>query len=825
MRLNLAFFGFIAFSLLICFATAEEAETSEDEVETPKVVDDIGKSRDGSKTDDEVVKREEEAINIDGLSVAEVKQLRESAEKHAFQAEVSRMMKLIINSLYKNKEIFLRELISNASDALDKIRFLSLTDKSVLSATDEFSVKIKADKENNILHITDTGIGMTKDDLIKQLGTIAKSGTSEFFQKMQEAGTANQASDLIGQFGVGFYSAFLVADRVVVTSKNNDDKQHIWESDSAEFSISEDPRGPTLKRGTQISLYLKEEARDFLEPNTLKDLIKKYSQFINFNIYLWSSKTEQVEEPIEEAAEEKKAEDKSDETKSDDDEDGKVEEAKEEDKKPKTKKVEKTIWDWELMNGAKPIWLRAPKDVSDDDYNEFYKAISKESENPMAKTHFVAEGEVTFKSVLFIPKSPPSDIFSDYGKRRENIKLYVRRVFITDDFQDMMPKYLSFIRGIVDSDDLPLNVSREQLQQHKLLKVIRKKLVRKTLDMIKKISDEDFMEKFWKEYSTNVKLGVIEDHSNRTRLAKLLRFRSSNDAEKMTSLADYLGRMKDKQDVIFFMAGASLEEVKNSPFVERLLRRGYEVLYLTEPVDEYCIQSLPEFEGKKFQNVAKEGLKFGDEDEAKQKAKIEALEKDYEPLMKWMKETGLKDLIEKATISQRLTESPLALVASSYGWSANMERIMSSQAYAKAKDPSQNFYASQKKTLEVNPYHPLIKELNAKVKADPNDSTAKDLVLVMFETAAIRSGYNVKDSLDFAKRIERMLRLSMGVDLDAKVELPDDNVEEEEVTEEVKAENEDIDVPENAKKSEPVPATEDEAEEEHKTSEHDKDEL
>ncbi|XP_002157524.1 endoplasmin [Hydra vulgaris] len=825
MRVNLAFFGFIALAFLICFAAAEEAETSEDEVDTPKVTDDIGKSRDGSKTDDEVVKREEEAINIDGLSVAEVKQLRESAEKHAFQAEVSRMMKLIINSLYKNKEIFLRELISNASDALDKIRFLSLTDKSVLSATDEFSVKIKADKDNNILHITDTGIGMTKDDLIKQLGTIAKSGTSEFFQKMQEAGTANQASDLIGQFGVGFYSAFLVADRVIVTSKNNDDKQHIWESDSAEFSISEDPRGPTLKRGTQISLYLKEEARDFLEPNTLKDLIKKYSQFINFNIYLWSSKTEQVEEPVEETAEEKKAEDKADETKADDDEDGKVEEAKEEDKKPKTKKVEKTIWDWELMNGAKPIWLRAPKDVSDDDYNEFYKAISKESDNPMAKTHFVAEGEVTFKSVLFIPKSPPSDIFSDYGKRRENIKLYVRRVFITDDFQDMMPKYLSFIRGIVDSDDLPLNVSREQLQQHKLLKVIRKKLVRKTLDMIKKISDEDYKEKFWKEYSTNIKLGVIEDHSNRTRLAKLLRFRSSNDPEKMTSLADYLGRMKDKQDVIFFMAGASLEEVKNSPFVERLLRKGYEVLYLIEPVDEYCIQSLPEFEGKKFQNVAKEGLKFGDEDEAKQKAKLESLEKEYEPLMKWMKETGLKDLIEKATISQRLTESPLALVASSYGWSANMERIMSSQAYAKAKDPSQSFYTSQKKTLEVNPYHPLIKELNAKVKADPNDSTAKDLALVMFETAAIRSGYNVKDSLDFAKRIERMLRLSMGVDLDAKVELPDDNVEEEEVAEEAKSENEDIDIPENAKKSEPVPAKEDEAEDEHKTSEHDKDEL
>merc|ERR1712183_1158550 len=297
-RLLFLLLGFCAFSLLINIAHGDDA-ASDDEVDPPKVDEDVGKSRDGSKTDDEVVQREEEAINIDGLSVAEVKQLREASEKHHFQAEVSRMMKLIINSLYKNKEIFLRELISNSSDALDKIRFLSLTDKAALSATEDLTIKIKADKENNVLHITDTGIGMTKNDLVKQLGTIAKSGTSEFFQKISESGSTDAASDLIGQFGVGFYSTFLVADRVVVTSKNNEDKQHIWESDSAEFSISEDPRGDTLKRGTQISLYLKEEARDFLEPSTVETLIKKYSQFINFNIYLWSSKTEEVEEPVE----------------------------------------------------------------------------------------------------------------------------------------------------------------------------------------------------------------------------------------------------------------------------------------------------------------------------------------------------------------------------------------------------------------------------------------------------------------------------------------------------------------------------------------------
>merc|ERR1712076_109052 len=296
--------AFLALAILLLSPLCLADNPTEDELQPETADDDLGASREGSRTDDEVVKREEEAINIDGLSVAEMKELRDKAEKHEFQAEVNRMMKLIINSLYKNKEIFLRELISNASDALDKIRFMSLTDASVLGDQEDLTVKIKADKENHVLHITDTGIGMTKDDLVRQLGTIAKSGTSEFFQKIQEAGSSDQAGDLIGQFGVGFYSSFLVADRVVVTSKHNDDKQHIWESDSGEFSVSEDPRGDTLKRGTQISLYLKEEARDFLEPQTLEDLIKKYSQFINFNIYLWKSKTEEVEEPVEDAEEE-----------------------------------------------------------------------------------------------------------------------------------------------------------------------------------------------------------------------------------------------------------------------------------------------------------------------------------------------------------------------------------------------------------------------------------------------------------------------------------------------------------------------------------------
>ncbi|KAL4624961.1 endoplasmin, partial [Arapaima gigas] len=765
--------------------TAEDGDAEVDGT----VEEDLGKSRDGSRTDDEVVQRSEEAIQLDGLNAAQIKEIREKSEKHVFQAEVNRMMKLIINSLYKNKEIFLRELISNASDALDKIRLLSLTNEDALAGNEELTVKIKSDKEKNMLHITDTGIGMTKEDLVKNLGTIAKSGTSEFLNKMTEMQMEGQStSELIGQFGVGFYSAFLVADKVIVTSKHNNDTQHIWESDSNEFSVIEDPRGNTLGRGTTITLVMKEEASDFLELETIKNLVKKYSQFINFPIYVWSSKTETVEEPIEEEEAEAEKKDAAE-------DEAEVEEEEEDKDKPKTKKVEKTVWDWELMNDIKPIWQRPAKEVEEDEYKAFYKSFSRDSDEPMTHIHFTAEGEVTFKSILFVPASAPRGLFDEYGsKKNDFIKLFVRRVFITDDFHDMMPKYLNFVKGVVDSDDLPLNVSRETLQQHKLLKVIRKKLVRKTLDMIKKIAEEQYNDKFWKEFGTNIKLGVIEDHSNRTRLAKLLRFQTSHSESGLSSLEQYVERMKEKQDKIYFMAGTSRKEAESSPFVEKLLKKGYEVIYLTEPVDEYCIQALPEFDGKRFQNVAKEGVKFDESEKAKEKR--EALEKDFEPLTTWLKDNALKDKIEKAILSQRLTNSPCALVASQYGWSGNMERIMKAQAYQTGKDISTNYYASQKKTLELNPKHPLIKEMLKRVNANADDKTAADLAVVLFETATLRSGYQVADTKAYGDRIERMLRLSMNVDLEEQVEEeaeePEEAAEEDEPEEEeeVKAEEE-----------------------------------
>uniref|UniRef100_T1E5V1 Endoplasmin n=1 Tax=Crotalus horridus TaxID=35024 RepID=T1E5V1_CROHD len=764
--------GLLCLLLLAASAQAEEPDVD------GTVEDDLGKSREGSRTDDEVVQREEESIQLDGLNASQIKQLREKSERFAFQAEVNRMMKLIINSLYKNKEIFLRELISNASDALDKIRLMSLTDETALSDNEELTIKIKCDKEKNMLHVIDTGIGMTKDELIKNLGTIAKSGTSEFLNKITEMQEENQStSELIGQFGVGFYSAFLVADKVIVTSKHNNDSQQIWESDSNEFSVIEDPRGNTLGRGTTVTLVLKEEASDYLELDTVKNLVTKYSQFINFPIYVWSSKTETVEEPLED--EEVKDKDETD--------DEAAVEEEEEEKKPKTKPVQKTVWDWELMNDIKPIWQRPSKEVEEDEYKAFYKSFSKETDEPMTYIHFTAEGEVTFKSILFIPSTAPRGLFDEYGSKKSDfIKLYVRRVFITDDFHDMMPKYLNFVKGVVDSDDLPLNVSRETLQQHKLLKVIRKKLVRKTLDMIKKIAEEKYNDTFWKEFGTNIKLGVIEDHSNRTRLAKLLRFQSSNHESNTTSLDQYVERMKEKQDKIYFMAGSSRKEAESSPFVERLLKKGYEVIYLTEPVDEYCIQALPEFDNKRFQNVAKEGVKF-DESE-KSKEAHEALEKEYEPLLTWMKDKALKDKIEKAVLSQRLTQSPCALVASQYGWSGNMERIMKAQAYQTGKDIATNYYASQKKIFEINPKHPLIKDMLRRVQENEDDQIVADLAVVLFETATLRSGYLLPDTKEYGERIERMLRLSLNIDPEEKVE--DEPEEPEEADEEVEPEEE-----------------------------------
>ncbi|XP_059051617.1 endoplasmin-like, partial [Achroia grisella] len=665
--------------------------------------------------------------------------------------------------LYRNKEIFLRELISNGSDALDKIRLMSLTNSDVLAANKDMSIRIKADQENRLLHIIDSGLGMTRHDLVNNLGTIAKSGTADFLSKMQDPEKSNtqEMNDMIGQFGVGFYSAFLVADKVTVVSKHNDDKQHVWESDANSFSVAEDPRGDTLRRGTHITYgHTPHTHTHHTHTHTHTHTPHTHTQHTHFPIYLWASHTETVEEADTDA----------DADQADADDDAQVEDAT--DEKKETKKTEKTVWDWELMNDNKPIWTRKPSDVQEEEYTQFYKSLTKDSTQPLAKAHFIAEGEVTFRALLFVPRVQPADSFNRYGTKTDHIKLYVRRVFITDEFNELMPNYLAFIQGIVDSDDLPLNVSRETLQQHKLVKIIKKKLVRKALDMLKKIPEDEY-EHFWKEYSTNVKLGVMEDPSNRSRLAKLLRFHSSRSSE-MTSLSEYVSRMVAGQGHIYYIAGASRAEVERSPFAERLVRRGYEVLYLTEAVDEYCLSSLPEYDGKKFQNIAKEIFDLEESDQ--QKERLEEYKKQFEPLTRWLSEK-LSAHVTRASVSRRLQRSPAALAATAFGWTGNMERLAMSNAHQKADDAQRKHHLMQKKMLEINPRHPMILELLRRVREEPDEPATLQAATTLYRTAAIRSGYMLQEgqAVDFAESVERMLQQSLGLPPDARADDdPDD---------------------------------------------------
>lgn len=743
-------------------------------------------------------------MTVFGLSLIHLTHSKsdEVPEKHAFQAEVSRMMKLIINSLYTSKEIFLRELISNASDALDKIRVLALTNKDALDSLGELEIRIKPDEAKNALHILDTGVGMTKKELITNLGTIAKSGTSDFLKKSLENPDQIQLNDLIGQFGVGFYSSFLVADKVSVRSKSEHESiEHVWESNSTEFSVkpsTDDDRldgTKELQRGSVVTLHLKDEAKDFVKQDTLRNLIKKYSQFINFPIYLYTQKTVTEEVPVDE--DEDKKNDEQEATTEKPADDATEDEAKKEETK-KTKKVEKTVYEWERINIAKPIWQRKPSEINDDEYDEFYKSLTRDHQAPIARSHFTAEGELTFKSLLFVPKVQPSESFNKYGSKNDNIKLYVRRVFISDEFNDLMPSYLSFVRGVVDSDDLPLNVGRETLQQHKLLKVIKKKLVRKTLDMIKKIDDSKYND-FWKEFSTNLKLGVIEDQTNRNRIAKLLRFHSSKTGpDGWTSLSDYVKNMQTEQDQIYYVAGASFEEVSQSPFVERVLKKGFEVLYLTDAVDEYTLSNLPDFEGKKFQNIAKEGLTL--DKSSKTEAYKKALEGKYAKLVSWFQETALKGKVHKVVLSERLSESPAALVATAFGWTGNMERLARSNAHSKTKDTTRDFYLQQKKILEINPHHPIIKELLKRVEADDGDDRILETADVLFFTASVRSGYMLQDTEDFGKKIERYMRSDLSIPMDAPIE--EEEIDVESVDSDVPSADKDEDKADEKDKSE-----------------------
>ena len=650
-----------------------------------------------------------------------------SEVKYNFSADINQLMHLIINAFYSKKDVFLRELLSNASDALDKIRHQSLTNKDLLNQESRLVIQIIPNKDDKTLTITDTGIGMSKSDLIENLGTVANSGTKKFMEYLKNSN--NDKLDLIGQFGVGFYSAYLVADKVSVITKNYNDVHYLWQSDAnGSFTIAELKDGD-LKRGTSIVMHLKEEALEYLEEDKLKELVKTHSQYINFPIELYVKEEES-----------------------------------------KTKKNH----EFEVLNDQKPIWTRPSDQVTQEEYQAFYKNVSEDYGEFSKVKHFSVEGNTQFSSLLFIPKHKPFDLFNGVEDKLHNkIKLYVRKVFILDNCKDLLPEYLNFVVGVVDSNDLPLNVSREMVQENAILKVIKKQLVKKSIEMISELSEkEEEYKLFYQGFSKNIKLGVYEDSKNREKLASLLRF--STTTNEFTSLDQYLERMIEGQDKIYYLAGENIESLRNSPYLEQLQKRGYEVLFMTEAIDEYMVQSFKDFKDKKLVDITKEELVF-DENE-KEKKEREELESNFKDLCNFVKEI-LGEKVSKVSVSNRIVDSSCVLSSSKQGWSANMERIMKAQAL---HDDTISQYMKSQRIFEINPNSSTIKSLKIRFDKDKSDSTIKDLVWLLYESAVIGSGFTLENPMNFTKRLNKIINLGLGVEDDEEEQLEDLDINKDE---------------------------------------------
>lgn len=668
------------------------------------------------------------------------------AEKYEYQAEVSRLMDLIVNSLYSNKEVFLRELISNASDALDKLRYLSVTDSQLLKDAVDLDIRIQTDKDNGIITITDSGIGMTRQEIVDCLGTIAQSGTAKFLKAMKDSKDAGSDNNLIGQFGVGFYSAFLVADKVVVSTKSpKSDRQYVWEGEAntSSYTIREETNPENLiPRGTRLTLYLKRDDKGFAHPERIEKLLKNYSQFVSFPIYTWQEKGITKEVEVDEDPVETKEADQNENVEN----------------KKKTKKVVERYWDWELANETQPIWLRNPKEVTTEEYNEFYKKTFNEYSDPLASSHFTTEGEVEFRSVLYVPAVTPMGKDDMINPKTKNIRLYVKRVFISDDFDgELFPRYLSFVKGVVDSNDLPLNVSREILQESRIVRIMRKRLVRKAFDMILGISmseNKADYETFWDNFGKHLKLGCIEDRENHKRLAPLLRFFSSQSEDEMISLDEYVENMKPEQKDIYYIASDSVNSARNAPFLERLLEKDLEVLYLVDPIDEVAIQNLKAYKEKNFVDISKEDLDLGDKNEEKEKITRE----EFGQTCDWIKKR-LGEKIANVQISNRLSSSPCVLVSGKFGWSANMERLMKAQTVG---DTSTLEFMKGRRIFEINPEHPIIRELNLAYKSNPNDEDALRAIDLLYDAALVSSGYTPDNPAQLGGKIYEMMGMTIS---------------------------------------------------------------
>jgi len=717
------------------------------------------------------------------------------AEKYEFQADVSRVLDIVVNSLYQNKDVFLRELISNASDAIDKARFLSIQNPDVLTEKAELEVRISYDEDARTLTVSDSGIGMTKAELIANLGTVAQSGTTKFMDALSEGADVSQ----IGMFGVGFYSSYLVADKVSVATKHpNDPVQHIWASNNGEssFTIGDDPRGNTLGRGTEITLHLKEDAEEYTNFGRLEKMVSHYSEFITHPIFVRKTDTMEVpdeDEETDEEVDEGEKEAKDDDLDVSEDEDG--DDSDEEEKPKKMKEV--TTFSWEKANAESALWNRPKEDISDDDYQGFYKLISKDYANATTWSHFDAEGNINFKSLVYVPTEPSSTLKQgNFDSFKSAVKLYVRKVLISDEFE-LLPKYLSFVKGVVDSEDLPLNVNRETLQESKIIKIIGKKVTRKVLDIIKKFAEQEMPEEddeeaeidedgniiesegdkkekkthpyleWYEKFAPSLKMGVIEDDGNRGRLSKLLRVKTSKSDGEFKSLAEYVSDMKESQKDIYYISGATMKQVEESPFMEKFVEKGLEVVYMIDAADEYMIERLRDFDGKKFTVITKENIDLNDSDEDKdlQKRIHAAYNDKFKPLITFLNKF-YGSAVSRAQVSKRLGRVPAIVSSGQYGHSANMERIMRAQVFSHGQDESQ---LRGMRTLEINPRHPFIEKLLGEIPDDPEkhadvSQETKDFLWSLLDTALLNGDFPINDAKAFSTRMTRMLKSQFGVE-------------------------------------------------------------